>query len=160
MRHDTAAGDDGHVIAEDANLFQNVAGKDDAPSRIAHFAEQQAQRADGGNIQTIGRLIQQNILRSMKNGSGQGGLHALTLGKTRGAAIGNGFQAQLSEHLAHSLSQLVGRDTAQLAEIGQVLARGEARIAAKIVTTSDSRPQRSSNALKEGGRSGTAGFRF
>jgi hypothetical protein len=43
---------------------------------------------------------------------------------------------------------------------GILFARGEARIAAKIVTTSDSRPQRSSNALKEGGRSGTAGFRF
>jgi hypothetical protein len=69
----------------------------------------------------------------VEDGSCERGFHALTLGETGGAAIGDGFHAELGEHLLYSFRELNGWDAAQLAEVGEVFARGEAGVETYVI---------------------------
>jgi hypothetical protein len=121
------------MIAEDSYLSQDVAGEDDTHSGIAHLSEQGAERPDAGYIQSIGWFVEQKVLGRVQDGPGQRSLHALTLGKAGGAAIRDGFHAELDEHLLNSLSELGSRDTVELAEICQIFAGGQACVEADVI---------------------------
>ncbi len=133
MRDHAPAGHDDHLIAEDPDFFQNVAREHNAHSRVAHLSERRTKRPDTGDIQSVCRLVEYKILRRVKDGSRERGLHSLALGEPGGTAIRDGLHAELPDHFFDALRKLSTRDTAQLAEVGEVFARREPGIQTNMI---------------------------
>ena len=92
---DTAARDDHHVVAERADLVDHVGRKQDARARVAHAAKHVAKSMDAGNIEPVGRLVEEQVRGSVDERASERDLHALPLREASRPPIGHPFEAEL-----------------------------------------------------------------
>src|SRR6185437_6794334 len=78
-RYDGAVRDDHYFIAQRGDLLHDVAGEQHTVPFIPQPGEQPSQGADCDDIQTVGRLVQQEIAGPVYQRTRQGGLDLLSL---------------------------------------------------------------------------------
>ena len=95
---------------------------------VADAADELTDGAGGGDVEAVGRLVEQYVVRAVDQGAGQGHLHGLALGETLGAAIGDVAHVEHDHQLVDAALERRPRETVQAAEITHRLARREPRI--------------------------------
>ena len=131
--HHRALGDDHDVVTQRAHLLHDVAGQDHAAAFLAQAQQETAQRARGHHVQAVGGFIEDDVARVVHQRTGDGGLGALALREAIGLAVEDVTHVQCMRQHFNALADALRGQAVQLAEVGDVLARGQALVdAARI----------------------------
>ena len=116
------------MIAQGAHLLHHVAREDDAASVVLEPPHLLADAARAHDVESVGRLVEDDVLRRVHQRAGDGHLAALAVAEAGGAAVLDPAHVERDDQLVDPLLERVALQPLQLAEVANVLARGETRV--------------------------------
>src|SRR5438105_9702860 len=115
-------------VAQRGDFLHHVGGEQDALARVTQAAQKIAQTPDAHDIESVGRLVEQNRRRIVHQRTCNGDLHPLPLRKAVGAAVGERGEAELRQQSFDPRVESGATKAVQAPVIAYVLACGEPRV--------------------------------
>jgi hypothetical protein len=130
---DAAVIDDHDVVAERRNLLHHVTREQHAVADGAQAQDQGAQRPRRHHVEPVRGLVEEQVLRRVRQCARERDLDPLALRESLRAAVGDRTEVEFGDQRLDAPFERGAVEPVQPAEVGDVLARGELRVDAGAV---------------------------